>query len=87
MVPTYPYLSGPIPPFSLFRQLTATSSHTRWLPTQMLGYTGHTLRIIQAVKHAGRAISVGQEIKEEIEFSGDLEKAEEYVKSAYDFEW
>jgi hypothetical protein len=53
----------------------------------MRGYIDHILRITRAVKHAGRAISVGQEIKEEIEFYGDLERVEEYVKSVCDFGW
>ena len=87
MVPTYPYLSDPTLPFSSFKLLTVTSLHTPWLQIQMLGYIDHTLRIIQAVKHAGRAISAGREIKEEIEFSGGQGKAEEFAKSAYAFGW
>lgn len=53
----------------------------------MREYIGHISRIIRAYKHGDKAISAGQEIKAEIEFSGGLEKVEECEKSAYDSGW
>ena len=53
----------------------------------MREYIGHILQIIRADKHEDKAISAGQEIKAETEFSGDLEKAEECERSAYDSGW
>ena len=83
----YPYSYDPTLGSSSFRQLTATSLHTPWQPIQRHASIDHILRIIQTDKHAGLAISVEQGIKGEIEFFGDLEKAVEYEKSAYDFGW
>jgi hypothetical protein len=46
----------------------------------MHGYIGHTFRIVRAAKRDGKATSVEQDLKAEIESSGALEKVEEYGK-------
>lgn len=53
----------------------------------MHGYTDHTFQAIPVARHGDRAISAGQETKEETGFSGAQGKVEVYEKSVYDFEW
>lgn len=63
--------------YSSFKQLTDTSSHTRWLQIQTLGYTGRISQTIRVFKHADRAISVEQEVKEETgSYGGQAREAE-----------
>ncbi len=53
----------------------------------MLEYIGLILQAIPVGRHGDRAILVEREVKEEIGFFGDQEKAEEYVKLVCDSEW